>query len=155
MSIYFSTITVLKDKIVKVTEIKVTIPLYNYGDEIIFNSTNPELIYLFIHESSLRQGTNNMDQWDDLLLDVCINEKNIKKNDVLRFENWNIYGASYSVVKNVPCKPKEAEIFRFNQLEYLDEKKRGAKDYRYQEYQTIKILHKSTQPRSIKDGIKN
>ena len=137
MNMHFPTLTVVQNKIVKVTEITVTIPVYNDGDEIIFNSKNPELIYLFIHEIALKQGLN-MDQWDDMLLELCTNEKNIKNNDVLRFEDWNFYRASHLIKKFVVCKPEEAERYRFNQFEHLDEKKRGSKDYRYKEYQTLK-----------------
>ena len=78
MNIHFLPLTVVQNKIVKVTEITVTIPVYNDGDEIIFNSKNPELIYLFIHEIALKQGLN-MEQWDDMLLELCTKAKNIKK----------------------------------------------------------------------------
>ena len=137
MKMPFPTFTVLQNKIVKVTEITVTIPMYNDGDEIIFSSKNSELIYLFIHEAALRQGLS-MEQWDYMLLELCTNEKNNKKNDVLRFEDYIFYRASYVVKKFLRCKAKEIALYQFEQFEHLDEKKRGSKDYRYKEYQSLK-----------------
>lgn len=137
MNSHFPTFTVVKNQIAKVTEISITLPVYGDGDEIVFNSNNSELIYLFIHEVAIKQGLS-MDQWDDMLLEIITKEKNIKSNDVLRFEDYAFYRASYLVKKFVPCRPEEAKKYQFDQREHLVEKKRGSKDYRYKEYQHLK-----------------
>lgn len=138
MKRHFPTITVEKNKIVEVTEILVTIPVYGDGDEIVCHTQNSEIIYLFIHQVAIKEGGMGMDKWDALLLKLFTEEKNIKPNDRLRFELWSFYGVSYLIKKQIECGPDAIKKFQFDQYEHLVEKKRGSTDYRYKEYLNLK-----------------
>lgn len=105
--------SIYKNKIIKVTKVKIIIPLCDYEkDEIICYSSHPELIHLTIYKHILLAYPNYDDAMQQHYLKLIIKATDISEFDKYKFEEWDLPRSQINIFSYQTCNFLESVEFK-------------------------------------------
>ena len=134
----FNNITIHNSKYVRVSSIKVTIPLYYSEDSCLFSTNNAQLIHMMIDRCEI-QGNLPYMEWEQTVRSILFKQEGIKDTDLDQFINWNLAGISFLLARYRKCTKKEISSFRFLRADQRSEIVFGNDKVVFQQY--IKASH--------------
>ena len=138
LNLHFNNITIHNSNYVRVSSIKVTIPLYYSEDSCIFFTKNTQLIHMMIDRCEIERNLPYM-EWEQTVRSILFKEEGIKDTDLDQFINWNLGGISFSLARYSKCTKKEICSFRFHRADQRSEILSGNDKVVFQQY--VKASH--------------
>ena len=134
----FNNITIHNSQYVRVSSIKVSIPLYYSEDCCIFSTNNTQLIHMMTDRCEIERNLPYM-EWEQTVRSILFKEEGIKDTDLDQFINWNLGGISFSLARYRKCTKKQVSSFRFLRADQRSEILSGNDKVVFQQY--IKASH--------------
>ena len=134
----FNNKTIHNSKYVRVSSIKVNIPLYYSEDSCIFSTNNTQLIHMMIDRCEIERNLPYI-EWEQTVRSILFKEEGIKDTDLDQFINWNLGGISFSLARYRKCTKKEISSFRFHRADQRSEILSGNDKVVFQQY--VKASH--------------
>lgn len=151
----YPNLTVTNKKVVRVKEVKVTIPVESTDEEKIeFWTSNSHIIYLAINQHLLRKEYS-YDEWEKNLfiaISLCKELTDIQKS---QFDRWMTMFISFSFEYDEKVKKKEKDIFIYQKIEQLHDMRLGIKNNIIKDYEKIRDSQLQRLGHMIKENYKN
>ena len=125
-------ITVRGNQYIKISSVKITIPLNSSSDSIEFKSSDAELIHIAINGSAIATDWD-WAKWVENLRSVLL-QKRIPTTAKCLFEDWNCYGINFEVAEYTECSIGEKEGYIYAQKDKQFEYQNGNRNYANKKY---------------------